>query len=200
MSRGRDKMKRTTFDKIVTFVGFGLGVFLLIAAGLLNWGATFASGTVASQLEAQQIIIPDSNGDPQADAATVAFFKDNGNLVMSTGKQAQMYADHYIGFHLAKMPTYAAASGAARAAAGAAASDPANVELQTALKKANDTVDTVFKGASLRGMLLNAYAFGTLGIIAAIAAKVTFVGAIVMFLFVFAGLRHIRRSPKDATI
>jgi len=193
-------MKRSSFDKIVTFVGFGLGVFLLIAAGLLNWGATFASGTVASQLEAQQITIPDSNGDPEADAATVAFFKDNGQSIMSTGKQAQMYADHYIGFHLSKMPTYAAASGAARAAGGAATAEPTNAELQSALTKANATVETVFRGESLRGMLLSAYAFGTLGMIAAIAAKVTFVGAIVLFLFVFAGLRNIRRTPPDATM
>ena len=74
-------MKRITFDKIVTFVGFGLAVFLLIAAGLLNWGATFASGTVATQLEAQQITMPAETGDPKADAETVAFFKENGNLL-----------------------------------------------------------------------------------------------------------------------
>jgi hypothetical protein len=49
-------------------------------------------------------------------------------------------------------------------------------------------------------MLLNAYAFGTLGMIASIAAMVTLVGAIVMFVFVFAGIRHIRRTPEDATI
>jgi len=198
--RERKKMKRITFDKIVTFVGFGLGVFLLIAAGLLNWGATFASGTVASQLEAQAIMIPADNGDPKADAATMAFFKDNGNKVMSTGKQAQMYADHYIGFHLSAMPTYAEATALARSAAGVAAMDPKNADAQAALTKANAAVETVFKGESLRGMLLNAYAFGTLGMIAGIAAKVTLVGALVMFLFVFAGVRHIRRTPEDATI
>ena len=193
-------MKRITFDRIVTFVGFGLGVFLLIAAGLLNWGATFASGTVASQLEAQAIMIPADNGDPKADAATLAFFKDNGNKVMSTGKQAQMYADHYIGFHLSAMPTYAEATALARSATAAAAMDPTNPDAQAALTKANAAVETVFKGESLRGMLLNAYAFGTLGMIAGIAAKVTLVGALVMFLFVFAGVRHIRRTPEDATI
>ncbi|MEY4967988.1 MAG: hypothetical protein RIQ73_687 [Actinomycetota bacterium] len=193
-------MKRTTFDKIVTFVGFGLGVFLLIAAGLLNWGATFASGTVASQLEAQQITMPDSNGDPKADAATVAFFKENGKSMMITGKQAQMYADHYIGFHLSAMPTYAAASGNSRAAGAALVADPTNLELQAAAAKASGTLETVFRGESLRGMLLNAYAFGTLGMIAGIAAKVTLVGAIVMFIFVFAGILHIRRTPKGATI
>jgi len=30
-------MKRKSFDRIVTAIGFGLAVFLLIAAGLLNW-------------------------------------------------------------------------------------------------------------------------------------------------------------------
>jgi len=193
-------MKRITFDKIVIFVGFGLAVFLLIAAGLLNWGATFASGTVASQLKAQQITMPAENGDPKADAATVAFFKENGNLIMSTGKQAQMYADYYIAFHMSGMPPYAAASGLSRAAAGALAADPTNPELQAAATKASGIVETVFKGELLRGMLLNAYAFGVLGMIAAIAAKVAFVGAIVMFFLVFAGLRNIRRTPLDATI
>jgi len=119
---------------------------------------------------------------------------------MSNGKQAQMYADHYIGFHLSAMPTYAEATALARSAAGVAAMDPKNADAQAALTKANAAVETVFKGESLRGMLLNAYAFGTLGMIAGIAAKVTLVGALVMFLFVFAGVRHIRRTPEDATI
>ncbi len=185
---------------MVTFVGLGIAVFLLIAAGLLNWGATFASGTVASQLEAQQITLPAENGDPKADAATVAFFKENGNQIMSTGKQAQMYADHYIGFHLSGMPTYAAASGISRAAGGALAADPTNLELQAAAAKASATVETVFKGESLRGMLLNAYAFGTLGSIAAITAKVTLGGALFMFIFVVLGLLHIRRTSSDAVI
>ena len=193
-------MKRITFDKIVTFVGLGLAVFLLIAAGLLNWGATFASGTVASQLEAQQITMPAENGDPNADEATVAFFKENADQIMSTGKQAQMYADHYIAFHMSSMPPYAAASSASRAAAGALAADPTNLELQAAAAKASSTVETVFKGETLRGMLLNAYAFGTLGDIAAIAAKVTLGGALFMFLFVILGIWHIRRTPLDATI
>ena len=193
-------MKRITFDKIVTFVGFGLGVFLLISAGLLNWGANFATGTVKDQLEAQQITMPAENGDPKADAATVAFFKENGTLIMSNGKQAQMYADHYIAFHMAGMPPYAAASGISRAAAGALAADPTNLELQAAAAKASSTVETVFKGETLRGMLLNAYAFGTLGDIAAIAAKVSLGGALFMFFFVVLGLLHIRRTSSDAVI
>lgn len=46
-----EKMKRNNLDKIVTAVGFGLTALLLAAAGLLNWGATFAAdafGTLGS--------------------------------------------------------------------------------------------------------------------------------------------------------
>ncbi len=193
-------MKRRTFDKIVTFVGFGLSIFLLIAAGLLNWGASFADSAVKSQLEAQKIVFPASNGDPEADAATKAFFEANGEKIMTTGKQAQMYADHYIGFHLSKMPTYAEASNLNRAAAGAAAAEPANAELQAAAAKASATVETVFKGESLRGTLLTAYAFWELGQIALISAGVALLGGFLMLLLSIAGLIHLRRTPLDATI
>jgi hypothetical protein len=171
-------MKRKNFDKIVTAVGFGLSVFLLIAAGLLNWGAGFASDAVSSQLKAQQITMP----------------------AETTGKQAQMYADHYLGFHLSGMPTYAAASGASRAAAAAAAANPNDAALKVDAAAKAGMVDTVFKGTMLRGTLLTAYAFGTLGSIAGIAALVSLVGAAFMLLLSILGLLHIRRTPEDATI
>ncbi len=57
-------MKRKNFDKIVTAVGFGLTVFLFVAAGLLNWGASFASESVSSQLENQNISFPPAVGMP----------------------------------------------------------------------------------------------------------------------------------------
>ena len=93
-------MKRKTFDQIVTFVGFGLAALLLVAAGLLNWGATFATGAVGDQLAAQKISIPGNTGDPAASKDVVDFFAANADKIMTTGKQAQMYADHYLGFHL----------------------------------------------------------------------------------------------------
>ena len=57
-------MKRKNFDKIVTAVGFGLTVFLFVAAGLLNWGASFASDSVRSQLENQNISFPAADAMP----------------------------------------------------------------------------------------------------------------------------------------
>jgi hypothetical protein len=193
-------MKRKSFDKIVTAVGFGLAVFLLIAAGLLNWGAKFASDAVSSQLKAQEITIPAETGNADESADTTKFFKDNGDKVLTNAKQAQMYADHYLGFHLSKMPTYAAASSANRAASAALAANPTDLNLKSEAAAKAGMVETVFRGTVLRGTLLTAYAFGTLGSIAGISAIVAFVGSLVMLFLSILGLLHIRRVPEEATI
>jgi len=193
-------MKRKSFDKIVTAVGFGLAVFLLIAAGLLNWGANFASGAVSSQLKAQEITFPAATGNPDESADVTKFFADNGDKVLADAKQAQMYADNYLAFHLSKMPTYAAASNANRAAGAALAASPADPALKADAAAKAGMVETVFKGTMLRGTLLTAYAFGTLGSIAGVSALVSLIGALVMLLLSILGLLQIRRVPEEATI
>jgi hypothetical protein len=193
-------MKRKSFDRIVTAVGFGLAVFLLIAAGLLNWGANFASSAVSSQLEAQEITFPAVTGNEDESADITKFFADNGDKVLSSATQAQMYADNYLGFHLSKMPTYAAASAANRAAGAALGANPTDPTLKADAAAKAGMVETVFKGTMLRGTLLTAYAFGTLGSIAAISALVSLAGAAFMLLLSILGLLHIRRVPEDATI
>ena len=193
-------MKRKSFDKIVTAVGFGLAVFFLIAAGLLNWGASFAADAVASQLEAQEITIPAVTGNAEESADITEFFAANGEKILSNATQAQMYADHYLGFHLSSMPTYAAASAANRAARAALAENPNDEALKLDAAAKSAMVETVFKGTVLSGTLLTAYAFGTLGSIAGIAAMVSLVGSVVMLLLSVLGLLHIRRVREDATI
>jgi hypothetical protein len=193
-------MKRRTFDGIVTLVGFGLSIFLFIAAGLLNWGYGFADKAVSSQLSSQQISLPSTTGNAKEEASTTAFFTDNGGKPMATGKQAQMYADHYLGFHLSAMPTYADATTAARSATGALAGSPDDPALQATAAKANGVVETVFKGTMLRGTLLTAYAFWELGQIARISAGVVLLAALFLLLLSFAGWLHLRRTPEEATI
>jgi hypothetical protein len=177
-------MNRKSFDKIASVIGLLLAGFLIVIGGILQFGGNFATEQVAVQLEPQAITIPAENGDPKVSADVKKFFADNGGKVMTTGKQAQMYADHYIGFHMAEMPTYAAASGANRAAAGALAADPQNV----------------FKGETLRGMLLNAYAFGTLGQIAMVASYVSFAGGLIFLILALLGFAHLRRVDTDSII
>lgn len=193
-------MKRRTFDKILTLVGVGLSIFLFVAAGLLNWGYSFADNQVKSQLQAQQITIPAATQNAKEAASITAFFKENGNQIMSTGKQAQMYADHYLGFHLSQMPTYAEASATNRSASGALAANPTDATLQAASSKAAATLETVFKGTTLRGTLLTAYAFWQLGQIAKLAALTVLVGGILLLILSIAGWVHLRRTPEDATI
>jgi hypothetical protein len=193
-------MKRKSFDKIVTTVGFGLALLLLVAAGLLNWGASFASDAVSSQLKAQEITIPAVTGNADESSDVTKFFKDNGDKVLTNAKQEQMYADHYLGFHLSKMPTYAAASSASRAASAALSANPSDLTLKAEAGAKAGMVETVFRGTVLRGTLLTAYAFGTLGSISGISAIVALVGSLVMLLLSFMGLLHIRRVPEEATI
>jgi hypothetical protein len=193
-------MKRKSFDKIFTAVGFGLAAFLLIAAGLLNWGASFAADAVASQLEAQEITIPAVTGNAEESADITEFFAANGEKILSNATQAQMYADHYLGFHLSSMPTYAAASASNRAARAALAENPNDEALKADAGAKSAMVETVFKGTVLSGTLLTAYAFGTLGSIAGISALVALAGSLVMLLLSVLGLLHIRRVPEDATI
>ena len=51
-------MRRTTFDKLLGWIGTGLGVALLAAGGLLLWGSAYVHNTVQGQLAAQQITFP----------------------------------------------------------------------------------------------------------------------------------------------
>ena len=56
----------------------------------------------------------------------------------------------------------------------------------------------LFEGSTTRGLLLNAYAFGTIATIALYAALAAFVLAIFMFVLTLLGLRHYRSAdPTD---
>ena len=72
----------------------------------------------------------------------------------------------------------------------ASLADPTNTKLA-------GQVATVFKGTTLRGLLLEAYAFWTFGQIALVAAIVSFVLAGVMLLLTVLGMLHLRRVPED---
>lgn len=56
-------MRRRKFDGIVSAIGAGLTVFLLVAAGLLNWGYSFANQNVSDQLTAQKIMFPAADSE-----------------------------------------------------------------------------------------------------------------------------------------
>jgi hypothetical protein len=181
-------MRRRTFDILLATAGLFLAVTLVAAGGLLIWAHTFIGNEVSTQLSAQQIYFPAANSKAVA-APEFAAMRPFGGQQLTTGAQAEVYADHFIANHLKAIgggKTYAQLSAEAIA-------QPNNAQLSA-------QVDTVFKGETLRGLLLNAYAFGTMGTIAGIAAIAAFIAAAVMFILGGLGLMHARRTSPDTNI
>lgn len=184
-------MRRTTFDTLMASAGLALAVVLVIAGGLLTWGYSFANGQVHDQLAAQKIVFPATGSDaltslPAADRKAMSAYAGQ-DLV--NGQQAEVYADHFIAVHLREIgggKTYSQLSSEAQA-------QPNNAKLA-------GQVESVFKGTTLRGMLLNAYAFWKMGQIALIAAIASYCGAVVMFVLSGLGLAHRRRTSPQAEV
>ena len=192
-------MKRKNFDKLVTAIGFGITVILFVGAGLLNWGASFAQDSVKNQLDNQNISFPAAEAMPEATKAQLAKWSQ---MKVTTGEMARDYSDLYIWEHMkgssiaavGKPATYSEVSGMYMGLTRGGSTDTAQIA------KLGELRQTLFMGNTLRGMLLTAYAFGTLGVIASYGAIAALVGGVVMLLLSIAGLVHIRRTPESATI
>jgi hypothetical protein len=181
-------MRRRTFDLLMATAGLFLAVTLVASGVLLLWAHNFIGNEVHSQLAAQQIFFPASNS-PAIKAPEFAAMHQYGGQQLTTGAQAEVYADHFIANHLKEAgggKTYAQLSAEAIA-------QPTNAKLTA-------EVATAFKGETLRGLLLNAYAFGTMGMIAGIAAIAAFIAAAVMLILGGLGLMHARRVSPEAEI
>lgn len=181
-------MQRKALDRLVSWIGLSLAALLLVAGSLLTWGHNFIAHEVKTQLSQQQIFFPDK-GSPATAGAEYAPMRQYAGQQLTTGAQAETYANHFINNHLALIgggKTYAQLSAEAQA-------NPSDTKLAT-------TVATMFKGETLRGLLLNAYAFGTVATIMGIAAIAAFIGAALMLVLAGLGLNHSRRTPPSETI
>ncbi len=190
-------MKRKTFDMILT-AGGGVLVVVLLAAGALGiWGYSFANSNVHNQLAEQQITFPPAAAFAHPVAGSeitpsmVGTVSKYAGQPLVTGQQAEVYANDFIAVHLQEIGgglSYAQLSAKAMALPKGSA----------AYTAAEGKVQTVFQGTTLRGLLLEAYAFGTFGQIALVAAICSFALAGIMLLLTVAGLWHFRRVPADA--
>ena len=181
-------MRRRTFDLLMGIAGLFLAVTLLVSGGLLTWAHTFIGNEVHTQLAAQQIYFP-ANNSPAIKAPEFAAMHQYAGQQLTTGAQAEVYADHFIANHLKEIgggKTYAQVSTEAQL-------NPSNTTLKA-------TAATLFQGETLRGLLLNAYAFGTMGMIAGIAAIAAFIAAAVMLLLSGLGLLHARRTSPETEV
>ena len=185
-------MRRTNFNKLLGWIGTGLGVALLVAGGLLLWGSAYVHNTVQGQLAAQQISFPPAAAFAHPKAGTeitpamIPSVSQYAGQQLLTGPQAEAWADHFIAIHLSEMPyggVYSKISTAARA-------EPKNTKLA-------ELETTSFQGTTLRGLLLEAYGFSKIGTIMLIGSIASFILALVMLGFVGLGFRHAKRTPTE---
>jgi hypothetical protein len=187
-------MRRKTFDAILATGGLVLAIILVVAGGLLLWAHNFVDDNVHNQLSQQKINFPAVAGiKAQNNAEITKYVTPYAGQQVVNGQQAEVFADHYIKVHLnetAGGKTYSEVSGAF-------------LQMQPTdpnYAKVAQQRQTLFMGETLRGLLLNAYAFWKMGQIAFIGAIVAFVAAGVMFLLSALGFWHLRRVSPEAEV
>jgi hypothetical protein len=155
-----------------------LFLVLAIGGGLLFWGGSFASNMVHDQLADQRITFPKA-GSPGFEAKTYPGLQQYAGQAVDSGPKAKAYANQYIAAHLketANGMTYSEASAASRA-------NPDDAKMAAA-------VQTLFRGETLRGLLLYAWGWSVVGMIATYVSYAAFAGAaIILIALLYAAFR-----------
>jgi hypothetical protein len=182
-------MRRKVFDVLASTGGALLVVVLLVAGALLLWGHSFANSNVHDELAQQQIMVPAKGSSELASPKIGPYLNQYAGQQLTTGPQAQAYANHFIAVHLSEMPY----GGVYSKVSALSLKSPGNAKLAA-------EVQTSFRGTTLRGLLLEAYGFWKFGQIALWAAIASFILAGTIAVFVGLGFWHARRVPESAEL
>lgn len=162
-------MRVTNWVKTVpslAIIGSILFLVLTVGGGLLLWGSNFADNMVHNQLREQKISFP-PKGSEGLDPAEFPGLQRYAGQAVDNGPKAKAYADQFIKAHLAQVAdgkTYSEVSALSRA-------------------KPNDEVlagqvQTLFRGETLRGLLLYAWGWSVVGVIAFWTGIAALLGAV----------------------
>lgn len=189
-------LKRRTIDTVLIASGAVVTAALLVAGALLMWGANFAADYVGDELSSQNIAFPPAAALREEGRTDLLKY---AGADVNTGKEAEAYAG-YIDGHLQEIaggatfadlgPPERAAKAAAQAALTDGSSEATVVSLQGKADAISNQRNSLFKGETLRGLLLSAYAWATVGTIAGYAALAALAAGGVMMILVLLGLRH----------
>jgi hypothetical protein len=185
-------MMRKTLDRLISWTGLVMAVVLAVAGALLIYASSFVAGNVREQLSQQNITMP-AAAALETQAQKDALLQYAGQK-MENGDQAKAFADHYILVHMnaaSNNRTYEEVSGEFLQLSKDPKAD------QAAVAELGQLRQTLFMGNTLRGLLLNAYAFGTMGTIALYAGIAAFVGAALLLGLALLGLRHARTVEDE---
>lgn len=171
----------------LVIIGTVLFLVLSVGSGLLFWGSGFANNMVHDQLSEQKIQFPPKG--PGLDPKEFPGLQRYAGEAVDSGPEAKAYADQFIKAHLQDVAggkTYSEVSGESR-------DDPKNEELQA-------QVQTLFRGETLRGLLLYAWGWSVVALIAFWTAVAALLGAIAVFFGLLIGfIAHQRQARHGAS-
>ena len=189
-------VKRRTIDTILIAIGGVATVAFFVAGALLLWGSSFAADYVDDELSSQNIAFPPAAALEEEGRTDLVKYADES---VNTGPEAEAYAS-FINGHLqgiADGATYAdlgtperEANAAVEEATASGADEATVAELEADAAAISGQRNTLFKGETLRGLLLTAFAWATVGRIAGIAAFAAFAAGALMLVLVVLGIRH----------
>jgi hypothetical protein len=189
-------VKRRTIDTILIAIGGVATVAFFVAGALLLWGSNFAADYVDDELSSQNIAFPPAAALEEEGRTDLVKYADES---VNTGPEAEAYAS-FINGHLqgiADGATYAdlgtperEANAAVEEATASGADEATVAELEADAAAISGQRNTLFKGETLRGLLLTAFAWATVGRIAGIAAFAAFAAGALMLVLVVLGIRH----------
>jgi len=198
-------VRRRTLDILFSIGGVGLAGLLLIIGLVMSSNADFSKKYVTDQLKQQKITFKAADALTDEEKQADCLIKFAGQA-LTTAKQAECYANHFIALHVkntAKGKTYAELGDVqtdlrTQIATAQRNNDPAVADLQKQLADVTSQRETVFKGETLRGILLTSYGFGVLGMKAQQAATIIYAGFGLMLALSAAGFAHAFATPKSA--
>ena len=182
-------MDRSSWDKIVSGAGAVIAVVLIALGAMAIYGGNFGQQNVRDRLVPQHIAFPPAEAMTPQERAEIGDF---AGQKVENGVQAEAFS-RYIGGHLEAVndgATYSETSAAAREEG--LAPDVA-AELQ-------GKADTLFKGETLRAILLNAYGWWTVATIAVWAGWGMVTAGIILLVLSILGFLHARKTSDTVVV
>ena len=178
-------MERKAWDRLVSTAALVVAIALLVLGGLAIYGGNFGQNNVRDRLEPEKVTFAPYDAMTPEEQQSVGQY---AGQQVTTGPQAEAFA-RYIAGHLLFIndgKTYAETSAAARVEG----LDP-KVAADLSVK-----ADTLFKGETLRSIMLNAYGWWTVATIALWAGYVLAGAGIVLLVLAILGFVHASRLGK----
>lgn len=183
-------MQRKMWDQIVSGAGAVVAVVLLMLGAVAIYGGAFGQDNVRDRLAPQNVTFPPLEAMTPEEKNLVGDF---AGMKVIDGPSAEAFSD-YIGLHLEETndgKTYSETSSEARAEG---LSEKEAAEL-------SGMADSLFKGETLRAMLLNAYGWWTVSSLVIFAGYGLIAAGALLALLASLGFIHARKTGlKPAAI